>query len=50
MFTIKGPEEDWLAHCQHKVTGWGIMLICSMVLHCAGTLACVHTSTSDLTP
>jgi len=27
-----------LARCQFKVTGWGIMLICGMVLRCAGTL------------
>jgi len=26
-----------LAQCQFKVTGWGIMFICGMVL-CAGTL------------
>jgi len=35
-FTIKGLEQDWLVHCQFKVTGWGIMLICGMVLRCAG--------------
>jgi len=26
-FTIKGVEHGWLAQCQFKVTGWGIMLI-----------------------
>jgi len=26
-FTIKGVEHGWLARCQFKVTGWGIMLI-----------------------
>jgi len=25
-----------LAHCQFKVTRWGIMFICGMVLWCAG--------------
>jgi len=27
-----------LAQCQFKVTGWGIMFICGMVLRCAGTI------------
>jgi len=27
-----------LAQCQFKVTGWGIMYICGIVLRCAGTL------------
>jgi len=31
-FTIKGLEQGWLEHCQFKVTGWGIMFICDMVL------------------
>jgi len=37
-FIIKGLEHGWLARCQHKVTGWGIMFICGMVLQCAGTV------------
>jgi len=37
VFTIKGLEQDWLAQCHFKVTGWGIMFICSIVLKCAGT-------------
>jgi len=37
-FTIKGLEQGWLAQSQFKVTGWGIMFICSMILRCAGTL------------
>jgi len=37
-FTIKGIEHGWLAWCQFKVTGWDIMLICGMVLQCAGNL------------
>jgi len=32
-FTIQGLDQSWLAQCQFKVTGLGIM-----VLHCAGTL------------
>jgi len=32
LFTIKGQEQDWLAQCQFKMTGWGIMFICGMVL------------------
>jgi len=31
-------EQGWLAQCQYKVTGWGNMFICGMVLRCAGTL------------
>jgi len=27
-----------MARCQYKVTEWGIMFICVMVLWCAGTL------------
>jgi len=27
-----------LSQHQFKVTGWGIMFICGMVLRCAGTL------------
>jgi len=27
----------WLAKCQFKMTGWGIMFICGMVLRCAST-------------
>jgi len=27
-----------LAQCPFKVTGWGIMFICGMVLRCAGKL------------
>jgi len=38
VFTIKGIEQGWLVQCQLKVTGWGIMFICSMVLWCADTL------------
>jgi len=38
VFTIKGLEQGWLAQCQFKVTGWGIMFICGMVRRCAGTL------------
>jgi len=38
VFAIKGLEQDWLAQSQFKVTGWGIMFICCMVLLCAGTL------------
>jgi len=37
---------------QFKVTGWGIMFICSMVLHCAGTFKTRPESglvTADLT-
>jgi len=47
-FTIKGVEHGWLARCQFKVTGWGIMLSCGMVLRCAGNLnpAWVWTSYS----
>jgi len=26
------------AQCQYKVTGWGIMFICDVVLWCAGTV------------
>jgi len=37
-FTIKGLEQGWLAQCQYKVTEWGIMFICGMVLRCAGNL------------
>jgi len=37
-FTIKGLEQGLLAQCQFKVTRWGIMFICDMVLGCAGTL------------
>jgi len=37
-FTIKGLEQGWFAQCQFKVTGWGIMFICGMVLQCAGKL------------
>jgi len=33
-FTIKGLEQDWLAQRQFKVTGWGIVFICGMVLRC----------------
>jgi len=33
-----GLEQGWLAQCQFKVTGWGIMFICSMVPWCADTL------------
>jgi len=29
---IKGLEQVWLAQCQFKVTRWGIMFICGMVL------------------
>jgi len=29
-------EQGWLAQCEFKVTGWGIMFLCSMVLWCAG--------------
>jgi len=32
VFTIKGLEQGWLVQCQFKVTGWGIMFICGMVL------------------
>jgi len=35
---MKDLEQGWLAQCQFKVTGWGIMLICGMVLWCVGTL------------
>jgi len=28
-----------LAQCQFKVTGWGIIFICGLVLRCAGTLS-----------
>jgi len=35
---IKGLEQGWLAQCQFKVIGWGIMFICGMVIWCAGTL------------
>jgi len=38
VFTIKGLEQCWLAQCQFKVTGWGIVFICRMVLQCADTL------------
>jgi len=31
-------ELDWFVQCQLKVTGWGIMLICGMVLQYDGTL------------
>jgi len=31
VFTINGLEQGWLAQCQFKVTGWGIMFICGMV-------------------
>jgi len=31
-------EHDSLGQCQFKVTGWGIMFICGMVLQCAGKL------------
>jgi len=34
---VKGLEQGWLAQCQFKVTGWGIVFICGMVLWCAGT-------------
>jgi len=37
-FTIKGLEQGWLAKCQFKVTGWGFMFTCGMVLRCALTL------------
>jgi len=37
-FTIKDLEQGWLAQCQFKVTGWGVMFICGMVLQCPGTL------------
>jgi len=37
-FTIKGLEQGWLAQCQFKVTGWGILFICAMVLQCVGTV------------
>jgi len=37
-FTINGVEHGWLARCQFRVTGWGIMLICGMVLRCAGAI------------
>jgi len=30
--------QGWLARCQFKVTVWGIMFICGMVLRCGGTL------------
>jgi len=33
-----GDEQGWLAHCQIKVNGWGIMFICGMVLLCADKL------------
>jgi len=33
-----GLEKGWLAQCQFKVTGWGILFICGMVLQCAGKL------------
>jgi len=33
-----GIEQDWLARCQFKVIGWGIMFICSMVLRFAYNL------------
>jgi len=36
-FTIKGLEQGWLVQYQFKVTGWGIVFICGMVLRCAGT-------------
>jgi len=51
-FTFKGVEDGWLARCQFKVTGWGIMLIYGMVLRCAGTLKIWLQSgpvTADLT-
>jgi len=35
---IKGLEQGWLAQCQFKVTGWGIMFICGMVFWCSGTV------------
>jgi len=31
-------EQGWLAQCQYKVAGCGIMFICGMVLWCADTL------------
>jgi len=37
-FNIKGLKQGWLAQCQFKETGWGIMFICGMVLRCAGKL------------
>jgi len=39
----------WLAQCQFKVTGWGIMFICGMVLRCAGTLSNIVTMYSNYT-
>jgi len=41
-------ENDWLAQYQFKVTGWGIVFICGMVLRCAGTIKSVPV-TADLT-
>jgi len=41
-------EQGCLAQCQFKVTGWGIMFICGMVLRCAGTLK-PGPVTADLT-
>jgi len=35
-FTIEGLEQDWLAQCRFKVTGWRIMFICDIVFRCAG--------------
>jgi len=52
VFTIKGLEQGWLVQCQFKVTGWGIMFICGMVLFCAGTFKTWLESgpvTADLT-
>jgi len=31
---LLGLEQSWLAQCQFKVTGWGIMFICGTVLRC----------------
>jgi len=28
-------EQGWMVQCQCKVTGWGIVFICGMVLRCA---------------
>jgi len=47
-FTISGLDQDWSV----KVTGLGIMVICSMLLQCAGTLKTWVESgsvTADLT-
>jgi len=42
-----------MAHCQFKVTGWGIVFNCDMVLRCAGNLisglSLDHAVTVDLT-